>query len=250
MVPHAGWICSGAIAGKTIATVARSAGAKVDVVVVFGAVHTPLPLAVAALDSHSIWRVPGDECALPQALERKLMESSGLFVEDDRFHAREHAVEVEAPLIRQAWPGAALLPIEVPAIASAVSIGQATARQMIAWEMNAVYLASSDLTHYGPNYRFTPAGIGPEALRWAMDNDQRLLDRVLEGDAAEVVVEARARHNACGAGAIAAMMAACREYGAAQGRLLAHANSVQTLARVAPQGDDNAVGYAALIIGS
>ena len=52
VVPHAGWICSGAIAGEAIGTLAASLGAagraagagNVDVVVVFGAVHTPLPL--------------------------------------------------------------------------------------------------------------------------------------------------------------------------------------------------------------
>src|SRR4051812_46284205 len=39
VVPHAGWVCSGAIAGKSIATLAQSVPSP-DVVVVFGAVHT------------------------------------------------------------------------------------------------------------------------------------------------------------------------------------------------------------------
>ena len=59
IVPHAGWICSAAIAAETIASIARSATAAatatgagpIDVVVVFGAVHTPLPLEQAVLDS-------------------------------------------------------------------------------------------------------------------------------------------------------------------------------------------------------
>src|SRR5918993_1102712 len=36
IVPHAGWVCSGAIAGEAIATLAAGPGAKPDVVVVFG----------------------------------------------------------------------------------------------------------------------------------------------------------------------------------------------------------------------
>src|SRR4051794_4038230 len=43
IVPHAGWICSGAVAGETIAAIAAS-GPAPDVVVVFGAIHTPLPI--------------------------------------------------------------------------------------------------------------------------------------------------------------------------------------------------------------
>ena len=76
-----------------------------------------------------------------------------------------------------------------------------------------MYLASSDLTHYGPSYRFTPAGVGEAALEWAKANDRRLLERVTDLAAEQVVPEARAHANACGAGAIAAMLAACRETG-------------------------------------
>src|SRR4051812_15310298 len=57
IVPHAGWICSGAIAGEAIARVAESTGATV--VVIFGAVHTPLPIEMAALDPHARWSLPG-----------------------------------------------------------------------------------------------------------------------------------------------------------------------------------------------
>ena len=48
---------------------------------------------------------------------------------------------------------------------------------------------------------------------------------------------------------IAATMAACMEHGAAKSVVLRHANSFQTLAGVAPQRPDNAVGYAAVVMG-
>jgi AmmeMemoRadiSam system protein B len=60
IVPHAGWICSGAVAGEALRAIYESRGRRApDVVVVFGAVHTPAPLATAALDSHERWSVPG-----------------------------------------------------------------------------------------------------------------------------------------------------------------------------------------------
>lgn len=253
IVPHAGWICSGAIAGQTIATLAASAariGEAVDVVVIFGAVHTPLPIDAAALDSHGQWLVPGGPCQVPRDLERKLTESSaGLFGVDDRFHAQEHAVEVELPLVQQAWPNAVVLPIEVPLIDSVVEIGLRTAREVIAANLRPIFLASSDLTHYGVNYGFAPAGLGLHGLQWAKENDRRLLDLIAAFRIDDLMPEVRQRSNACGGGAIAAMMAACREYGAAHGRLLWHANSYETLAGVAPQSPNNAVGYAAVVVG-
>jgi len=136
----------------------------------------------------------------------------------------------------------------VPLVDEAVEIGSRTARVIESQWLDAVYLASSDLTHYGPAYGFTPAGVGPEALAWALDNDRKLLDVVTGMSAERVVPEVRAHLNACGGGAIAAMLAACRERGIVEARVLRHANSYQTLAAVAPQRPDNAVGYAAVVV--
>jgi hypothetical protein len=45
------------------------------------------------------------------------------------------------------------------------------------------------------------------------------------------------------------MLAACRERGIVEARVLRHTNSHETLATVAPQRPDNAVGYAAVVVG-
>jgi AmmeMemoRadiSam system protein B len=221
----------------------------VDVVVVFGAVHTPLPIDSAALDSHRWWAVPGGESEAPAEVERHLAEQADWFRVDDRFHVREHAVEVELPLIQAAWPNAGVLPIEIPTVESAAETGRRTAQQVIAAGLNAVYLASSDLTHYGSHYGFAPVGRGIEALQWAKENDRRLLQVVTDMTVEAVVPEVKAHFNACGGGAIAAMMAACREVGATRGCVLRHANSYETLAAIAPQPPNNAVGYAAVVVG-
>ena len=68
-----------------------------------------------------------------------------------------------------------------------------------------------------------------------------------------VVPEVRAHLNACGGGAIAAMLAACRERGIVEARVLRHANSFEVLMAMpsTPRNErpDNAVGYAAVVIG-
>jgi MEMO1 family protein len=248
IVPHAGWVCSGAIAAEAIAGAARRC-ASPDLVVVFGAIHTPIPIEKMALDSYGQWVLPGEVFAVTTELRDRLCADRGLFAVDDRFHSREHAVEVELPLIRLAWPEAAILPIETPPNERAVEAGRAVARMVKEMGLSAVYLASSDLTHYGPSYRFAPAGVGPSGLEWAMENDRRLLDAVCSMDAERVVPEATEHLNACGAGAIAAMMGACQTAGATRAHILKHSSSYQTLALVAPQAPENAVGYAAVMLG-
>jgi MEMO1 family protein len=255
IVPHAGWICSGAIAGQTIGTIAASlarGGHKLpDVVVVFGAIHTPLPAVGAVLSTHDAWHEPAADSPVATEAKARLLEAGradGSFAVDDRFHRREHAVEVELPLIQVAWPGVSILPVEVPAIDVAADIGRETARQLNAAGREAIYLASSDLTHYGPSYRFAPAGVGLQGLAWAKDNDRRLLDLVAGMRVDEIVPEVHERLNACGAGAIAAMLAACRECGATRATVLRHANSFETLADTHPQPPIDAVGYAAVVV--
>jgi AmmeMemoRadiSam system protein B len=251
IVPHAGWVCSGAIAGQTIAALSAAAtGRTVDVVVLFGAVHSPESLDVAALGDATHWDVPGGGIDVQGELERRLAESSAnLFCIDERFHEHEHAVEVEIPLIRIAWPHATILPVEVPVVDMAERIGMATARAVQRANLAAVYLASSDLTHYGPAYSFAPAGTGIGALDWAKGNDRRLLQLVTDLRVDRILPEVRTRMNACGGGAIAAMLAACRAHGATRGEVLRHANSYETLLNVADQGPENAVGYASVVIG-
>jgi AmmeMemoRadiSam system protein B len=251
IVPHAGWMCSGAIAARTIAAIAASTPQPPDVVVVFGAIHTAgAEVDFAALDANEAWAVPGGQTELLGDVARQFCDSSpALFAVEERLHRREHAIEVELPLIQGAWPAAALLPIEVPPADDAAEMGRRVAEHVSSAGLRAVYLASSDLTHYGPSYRFTPAGVGPEALEWAKANDRRVLERVTDLAAECVVPEVRLHANACGAGAIAAMLSACRALGASSARVLRHANSYETLAEVAPQPPTNAVGYASVVVG-
>lgn len=248
IVPHAGWICSGAIAAQTIWRISQAVPAP-DVVVVFGAVHTPVEIEFAAFDSHARWAVPGGQSDVAQDVAAELSGASRLFAVEPRLHEHEHAVEVELPLIQAAWPGAAILPVELPLIERAPEMGRATFEALRAAGRSAVFLASSDLTHYGPAYRFAPGGIGPQGLQWAKENDRRLLDVVTGFDPQRVVAEVSTHANACGGGAIAAMMAACQAAGATAARVLRHASSYETLMAIRPQPPTDAVGYAAVVVG-
>jgi MEMO1 family protein len=247
IVPHAGWVCSGMIAGEAIATLAKATPA--DVVVVFGAVHTPIAIQQAALDPHPGWHVPTGDLAQPLELINQLARHQRSFVIDSRLHDHEHAVEVELPFIQAAWPGASVLPIEVPLTEEADRVGIETAQQVLSQGKRAVFLASSDLTHYGPDYRFTPAGIGEQALNWAKENDQRLLDLIKDLAIERIVPEVKQHYNACGGGAIAAMLAACKEAGATQAKVIRHTNSYETLRGIVGPDPTNAVGYAGVVVG-
>src|SRR5436190_340773 len=76
IVPHAGWVCSGAIAGEVIGTLAQKRERAPDVVVVFGAVHTPVAIKQAVLATFDRWLVPGGMSVVPADLSVSVRESS------------------------------------------------------------------------------------------------------------------------------------------------------------------------------
>jgi AmmeMemoRadiSam system protein B len=148
------------------------------------------------------------------------------------------------PFIKHLFPLAKVAPIMVPINKTAPEVGQAVGRTLQSYKYNATVVGTTDLTHYGPGYGFTPYGVGPDALRWAKDeNDRRFIDLVCAMRDGDLVAEASKRHNACNSGAAAATIAAVRVLGATRGVLLRHTTSSEVLG-----GEhEDAVGYAGIV---
>jgi len=244
IAPHAGWVCSGAVAAQVIDVL--SADADIETYVVFGAMHR-LAGANALLYAAGSWQLPSGEIDIDEPLASALVGASPLLAEDLSAHSVEHSIEVQVPFIQKLNPKAKLLPIIVPPTASAPDVGKLVAEQVEALGRRVVYLGSTDLTHYGPRYQFTPQGAGEEAIKWAKEvNDKRMIDLMLALRDDGIVEEARMHHNACGAGAVAATIAACRTAGASHAHLLQHTTSAEVLHERLGRMSD-AVGYAGVI---
>ncbi|MBN1490861.1 MAG: AmmeMemoRadiSam system protein B [Phycisphaerae bacterium] len=248
IVPHAGWIYSGAVAARTFAAIA--ARRRPETVVVFGAVHRAMR-ADAAVFARGAWASPLGEIAIDERLAERLLGACS-FVRDEPYaHESEHSIEVQVPFIQHFFPQAKCLPVSVMPGPRASEIGLAAAGVVRDSGVDAVFIGSTDLTHYGPSYGSVSHGIGTEGLRWAREeNDRRMLDLILARDADAIVAEAKAHHNACGSGAVAACIVAANELGATRARLLEHTTSAEVGARFGMGGGADAVGYAAVVFGS
>jgi MEMO1 family protein len=244
IVPHAGWICSGAVAAQVMQALCRQGG--IQTFVVFGAAHR-LAVTRAALWGPSPWESPLGEIEIDRELASAVGSACPDVEESLRAHELEHSIEVQLPFIQHLAPGAMLMPILVPPTAPGPRIGTMVAEQVRDLGRRVVFVGSTDLTHYGPRYSFTPKGAGESGLTWARQvNDRRMIDLICRLDADAVVPEAKRNQNACGAGAIAATIAACRRAGASRGVLLRHTTSEEVLRdRGGRMGD--AVGYAGIV---
>jgi len=244
LVPHAGWVYSGAVAALTLQALADDEFG--GTFVLLGAIHAASG-AKAMVDSADSWRTPLGDIPIDKDLAAALVDASADIVFDADAHTREHSLEVQAPLIQMLCPRASILPILVPPSPVAADAGRQIGRILKPRSGDVRVVGSTDLTHYGPRYGITPAGVGPQGLQWATANDQRLL-KLIEGlQQDKIVADTASTHSACGGGAIAATIAACRELGATTGTVLRHTNSSQVLAAHGQRDTANAVGYASVV---
>jgi AmmeMemoRadiSam system protein B len=245
LVPHAGWTFSGPTAGLVFAAV-RQQRPQVETFVVLGAAHGyfgPKP----ALDGTAAWETPLGTVEIDEPLRQALLDS-GTAVLDSAPHRYEHSIEVQVPFLQHLFPGSRLVPIIVPPTDAALALGAALGDKLADARRSVVCIASTDLTHYGPRYGFTPMGIGSEGLRWASQvNDRQFIDLALSLEPERLLANAIENGNACGPGAAAAMLTAARKLGAARGILLAHTNSNEIMLRAMGTVSRDSVGYAGIV---
>ncbi|MBN2560435.1 MAG: AmmeMemoRadiSam system protein B [Phycisphaerae bacterium] len=245
IVPHAGWICSGAVAAGVFNEIARRQ--EPGVVVIFGAVHVRHGPRASVFPSGA-WETPLGLADVDGRLAERLLGQTGLLDADPHAHEREHSIEVLVPFVQHLLPASRIVPIMVPANDNAATLGTAIGRTCKAYGVEAIFVGSTDLTHYGPSYGFAPKGVGAAGLAWAKDvNDRRMVDLILSLRADDAVGEASASQNACGAGAIAATIAACKACGATRATLLEHTTSYEVLSELVKEPMYDAVGYAGIV---
>ena len=245
LVPHAGWVCSGAVAGSVFAVLAASRSPSV--VILFGSVHRHFGRE-AAMFSAGRWETPLGPVEIDTRLAERILGHTNLIVDDAYAHEDEHSIEVQMPFVKYLFPEARAVPIMVPPVKAAGEVGQAVARTLTAYKYDALVVGTTDLTHYGPSYGFAPKGVGASGSAWAKtENDRRFIDLVCAMRAKELVPEAEDRKNACGSGAAAATVAAANALGAREGVLLRHTTSSEVLAGRVPGEHTDSVGYAAVV---
>lgn len=246
IVPHAGWVFSGSLAALVFSAI-KQQHEDVNTFVIFGAAHGYFGQLPAVYDVGS-WLTPLGEIAIDEELAGAVL-GSGAAVKDSAAHRNEHSIEVQIPFIQHLFAASKILPILVPPTEQAVTLGTSIGDIISRDEYkNVVCIGSTDLTHYGPRYGFTPKGTGPEALQWASRvNDKKFIDLALKLETQAILTSAAENYNACGAGAVAATVAVAKMLGRTEGVLLAHTNSNEVMRHKMGTASSDSVGYAAMV---
>jgi AmmeMemoRadiSam system protein B len=142
VVPHAGYIYSGAVAASAYALL-RPLRRKIRRVVLLGPVHR-VPVRGLAVPSVAAFATPLGEVPLDQAALASLSDLPQVVV-DDRCHAQEHALEVHLPFLQNVLTDFELVPLAV-GDASIAAVAEVLERLWGGEET--LIVVSSDLSHY------------------------------------------------------------------------------------------------------
>lgn len=238
IVPHAGWVFSGAIAGNVIHELARSG--PVDLAVVLG-MHLH-PSSPPHLMPEGAWWTPFGLLPVAADLADELSQRFSFQRETPTRFVQDNTIELQLPFVKYFLPEAEVLCLGVPPSGLALEIADAMVELIRRDRRRAVVIGSTDLTHYGPNYGFTTHGAGRPALNWVVsENDRRFIDAALALDPETMISEGLTRRNACCSGAAAAAVRAAKGLGAGEGVELSYATSHDR------HPSDSFVGYAGLL---
>jgi hypothetical protein len=238
IVPHAGWYFSGAIACHVIQRLLQDP--QPEVMLIFGMhLHSKSPCYIM---DRGAWETPFGDIAVHTDLACDLAAHFPFQLETaDNCHP-DNTIELQLPFLKYFCPDIKIVPMGVPPAKIALDIGRTAARLATDRGVAVRVLGSTDLTHYGSNYGFTPQGIGPGAVDWAKNqNDRRIIDTILVMDPEAVIKQSRQHQNTCCAGAVAAAITAARQLGAEKGIQLAYASSYDK------SPGDSFVGYTGIL---
>lgn len=227
VVPHAGYIYSGHVAGQVFSRIEIP-----EHCIILCPNHTGYGVALATMTTSS-WQTPLGEVRASERLGRDLVQRFPLLKEDSAAHHGEHAIEVELPFLQVRQNDLHILPIAIGTRDFEIlhALGQAIADVIDNSESTALIVASSDMNHY-------------ESDAVTRVKDRKAIEHVLTMDARGLWDTVMSEGiSMCGFGPTIVMLTAAKILGATSATLVRYATSGEV------SGDfEHVVGYAGIIV--
>jgi MEMO1 family protein len=168
IVPHAGYVFSGAAAAWAYFAIAESS--LPDVFVVIGPSHHSWNSGIS-LDT---FETPLGFVRVDQEFAKVLL-SKGTIRVDEEIHAREHSVEVQLPMLQFSLGARAekakILPLLISDDLDLDKFAKDIVQTIKETKKSVTFIISSDFTHYGPDYGYLPFKSGAKEKLAKLDGE-------------------------------------------------------------------------------
>jgi hypothetical protein len=225
MLPHAGYMYSGPVAGATISRVKIK-----ETVLLLGPNHTGYGRPFSLM-SKGIWQTPLGEVQIDEELAENILRQSEYLEEDELGHMYEHSLEVELPFLQFFKKDLKIVPITIATqdIQALKDVGKAIANAVK--KEGCLIVASSDMSHYLPQ-------------KEAEKKDRLAIEAILELDEDKLIQRIRQYDiSMCGYAPATVMLSAAKTMGAKKAELVKYQTSGDII------GDHSSVvGYAGVIV--
>jgi AmmeMemoRadiSam system protein B/AmmeMemoRadiSam system protein A len=241
IVPHAGYVYSGAVAGYAFRAL-QDAGCADHTLVVIGDTHAGMGRADVAVWAAGAFETPLGLIYVDEVVAQTMVGADSRIEYEKRAFQSEHPVENQLPFIQVACPGAQIVPVVIryPSPDNAQMLAEALLSALDHAERPILIVASTDLSHYYPYQQAQQidevalqaiASLEPEAV---LNSPQRC-DELGIADKPLTM---------CSMGSVMTALIAARRMGASQATVLHYANSGD----VPFGGRDRVVGYGAVVL--
>ncbi|UCG88715.1 MAG: AmmeMemoRadiSam system protein B [Gemmatimonadota bacterium] len=235
IVPHAGYVYSGAVAGKTYASLK---GHSYERVIVLGVSHQQLVRGASTLEVDAyetpLGRIPVDTAA------RDALLRDALVSEQQGAHRNEHTIENQLPMLQRALGEFRMVGLLVGELTERERARLAAAIRELMDE-ETLLVVSTDFCHYGPRFGYMPfdeqvsqnlRALNDLAAQEILEVDVPGWDRFLEDTRATI----------CGRNAVGLLLAILEPHDDIEGRRVAYDTSGRMT------GDwSNSVTYAGIV---
>lgn len=225
LVPHAGYMYSGHVAGAVYSRLQIPSR-----VIVLGVRHFPYG-AEQAINRNGAWRTPLGDLPIDSALAEKISQACPQLREDSVAHQNEHSLEVQLPFLQVLAPRCTFVPVALglSRLQEMLETGEGLAK-VLAAEADVLLLTTSDFNHYEDDAR-------------TREKDRLAIEKIVEFDARGLFDVCRERKiSMCGLGPAVAMLTALQATGASVAEPVKYATSADV------SGDTSAVvGYAGIL---
>lgn len=227
VVPHAGYVYSGPVAGATLSRMKLGSS-----FIIMGPNHTGLG-SPFSLMSEGAWQTPLGNVEIDSELAKKILSYSRYLKDDPAAHYYEHSVEVQLPFIQYLKEDFTFVPLVISVGIAEVyrEIGLAIAQAIEDEDKDTIIIASSDMSHYEPR-------------EVAEKKDKMAIEAILRLDEDELLHLIESYHiSMCGYGPAYIMLTATKKLGAKAAELVEYRTSGDVT-----EDYSSVVGYAGIIV--
>jgi AmmeMemoRadiSam system protein B len=227
VVPHAGYMYSGAVAGAVYSSIEIPQRC-----ILLGPRHFPQGQPMAIL-TEGAFATPFGEAPIDRDLAAQLAHACPILREDLLAHASEHSLEVQIPFLQRLTRDFTFVPVVLGTdrYGAIEELGHAVAKVAKAQSASVLLIASTDMNHY-------------ESDRITRVKDERAIARILTLDPRGLYDTVRNEQiTMCGYAATVAILVAARDLAATKASLIRYGTSADINREF-----DRVVGYAGIVI--